>query len=255
MKILARSHVWWPKIDSDIEKMVAACPGCQSVQKEQPAVFLHPWEHTARPWERVHLDFAGPFRGSYFLVMVDSHSKRPEVLIMKDITTQRTIFELAKIFARFGNPVQLVTDNGPQLTAKEFEDFRTKQGIKHIRIAPYRPQANGLAERMVQTIKNSLKAHLSGGYQRPLKLQLASFLLQYRNTPHSTTGVAPVEVMLRRPVRTRLDLLRPRPAERVLDAQAQQMQNHSQRLPEFRTGDKVLVRNFSGGQNGRAALC
>ena len=142
MKMLARSYVWWPNIDSDIEQMVKACPGCQSVQKEQPAVFLHPWEHTARPWERVHLDFAGPFRGSYCLVMVDSHSKWPEVITMRDITSQSTILELAKIFARWGNPVQLVTDNGAQLTSREFEDFLVKQGIKHIRVAPYRPQAN-----------------------------------------------------------------------------------------------------------------
>ena len=248
MKMLARSYVWWPRIDSEIELMVKACPGCQSVQKEQSAVFLHPWEHTARPWERIHLDFAGPFRGKYFLVVVDSHSKWPEVITMHDITSQATILELAKIFARWGNPVQLVTDNGAQLTSKEFEDFLTRQGIKHIRTAPYRPQTNGLAERMVQTVKNCLKAYLSGGDQRPLELQLASFLLQYRNTPHSTTGVAPVEAMLGRKMRTRLDLLKPQPAERVLDAQARQMMKHHQRLPEYQVGDKVLVRNYAGGQ-------
>ena len=248
MKMLARSYVWWPNIDGDVELTVKACPGCQAVQKEQPAVFLHPWEHTARPWERVHLDFAGPFRGSNFMVMVDSHSKWPEVIEMQDIMSQSTIIELAKIFARWGNPVQLVTDNGAQLTSKEFEEFLTKQGIKHIRIAPYRPQANGLAERMVQTVKNSLKAHLSGGDQRPIELQLASFLLQYRNTPHSTTGVAPVEAMLGRKMRTRLDLLKPQSAERVLDAQAQLMRNHSQRLVEYKAGDNVLVRNYAGGQ-------
>ena len=248
MKMLARSYVWWPRIDSDIEQMVTACPGCQSVQKEQSAVFLHPWEHTARPWERVHLDFAGPFRGKYFMVMVDSHSKWPEVITMHDITSQATIIELAKIFSRWGNPVQLVTDNGAQLTSKEFESFLTRQGVKHIRTAPYRPQTNGLAERMVQTVKNCLKAYLSGGDQRPIELQLASFLLQYRNTPHSTTGVAPVEAMLGRKMRTRLDLLKPHPAERVLDAQAQQMMKHNQRLPEYQVGDKVLVRNYAGGQ-------
>ena len=183
------------KVGSDVEKMVTACPGCQPVQKEQPAVFIHTWEQTARPWERVHLDFAGPFRGSYFLVIVDSHSKWPEVFIMKDITTQRTIVDLAKIFAEFGNPVQLVTDSRPQLTAKEFEDLMTTQDSKHIIIAPYRLQANGLSERMVQTANNSLRAHLSGGDQRQLELQLASFLLQYRNTPHNTTGVAPVDAI------------------------------------------------------------
>ena len=100
---------------------------------------------------------------------------------------------------------------------------------------------------MVQTVKSSLNAHLSGGDHRPLELQLASFLLQYRNTPHSTTGVAPVEALMGRKMRTQLDLLKPQPAEKVLDAQAQQMMNHSQKLPEYEAGDKVLVRNYSGG--------
>lgn len=246
MKMLARSYVWWPKIDQDIEDLVKQCAGCQQNRSERPAVFLHPWEHTKNPWERVHLDFAGPMRGRYYLVLVDSHSKWPEVVPMRDITTSATIRELSSIFARFGIPVQLVSDNGPQLTSQEFENFLQKLGVKHIRVAPYRPQSNGLAERMVQTVKNSLKAALHSGDSRPVELLLASFLMRYRNTEHATTGLAPTEAMLGRRMRTRLDLLRPNMAEKVLHAQAKQMENTS-RFPEHQEGDTVLVRNYAGG--------
>ena len=247
MKMLARSYVWWPGIDDDIKNLVSSCPGCQAGQNEKPAVFLHPWEHTRNPWERLHLDFAGPFRGCYFLVVVDSHSKWPEIVTMKQITAESTICELSKIFARWGIPVQVVTDNGAQLTSKDFEEFMMKLGIKHIRVAPYRPQSNGLAERMVQTVKKNLKACLMSGDDRPLELQLSSFLMGYRNTPHSMTGVAPAESMLGRIMRTRLDLLKPRPGERIMNSQAKQMENASKRFPEYRAGDPVLVRNYAGG--------
>ena len=121
-----------------------------------------------------------------------------------------------------------------------------KLGIKHIRVAPYRPQSNGLAERMVQTMKHSLKAAMTTGDGRSVEAQLGSFLMQYRNTQHATTGVAPAEAMLGRRVRTRMDLLRPNTAENVLNAQAKQMQR-SRQFPEYAVGARVLVRNYSGG--------
>ena len=247
MKMLARSYVWWPKIDEDVTEAVRGCAGCQAGQNERPAVFLYPWEHTKNPWERIHLDYAGPFRGHHYLVVVDSHTKWPEIVTMKTVTAEATISELSKIFARWGIPVQVVTDNGAQLTSREFEEFMTKLGIKHIRIAPYRPQSNGLAERMVQTVKQKLKACLLSGDDRPLELQLSSFLMMYRNTQHSTTGVAPAEAMMGRVMHTKLDLLKPRPADKVLNAQAKQMENGSKRFPEYKSGDKVLVRNYAGG--------
>ena len=179
--------------------------------------------------------------------MVDSHSKWPEIVTMRSITAEATICELSKIFARWGIPLQVVTDNGAQLTSKEFEEFMMKLGIKHIRVAPYRPQSNGLAERMVQTVNKNLKACLMSGDGRPLELQLSSFLMGYRNTPHSMTGVAPAESMMGRVMRTRLDLLKPRPAEKVMNYQAKQMENASKRFPEYTAGEPVLVRNYAGG--------
>ena len=247
MKTLARSHVWWPKIDRDVEDVVKQCPGCQETRSERPNVFLHPWERTKRPWERVHLDFAGPMRGYYFLVLIDSHSKWPEVVAMKNTTTSATVNVLIEIFARFGIPIQLVSDNGPQLTSQEFEDFMKKLGIKHIRVAPYRPQSNGLAERMVKTLKQSLRAAMAAKDHRTVHQLLGSFLMKYRNVEHATTGVAPAEAMLGRRVRTRMDLLKPNAEEKVLNAQAKQMETSSQQLPEFSVGMPVLVRNYAGG--------
>ena len=75
MKGLARGIVWWPGIDSDLEAKVKTCNACQVNRKSPPVVPLHPWEFPARPWSRLHIDFAGPFLGKMFVVLVDAYSR------------------------------------------------------------------------------------------------------------------------------------------------------------------------------------
>ena len=74
---LARSYVWWPGIDQYIESLAKKCQICQKVQFEAPTVPLHPWEWPIEPWQRIHVDYAGPFMGHMFLIIVDAHSKWP----------------------------------------------------------------------------------------------------------------------------------------------------------------------------------
>ena len=62
MKQMARRHVWWPKINSDIESMVQRCSACRTVAKA-PDQKYRLWPKTEKPWERIHLDYAGPFFG------------------------------------------------------------------------------------------------------------------------------------------------------------------------------------------------
>ena len=99
MKELSRSFFWWPKLDSDIEQLARKCSGCQIHQKAPPKASLHPWEWPSAPWERIHIDFAGPFLGHMFLIALDAHSKWPEVHVMNTITASKTIDVLRQIFA------------------------------------------------------------------------------------------------------------------------------------------------------------
>ena len=81
MKSVARSFMWWPGLDKELENLAKSCQACQAVKKAPPAAPLHPWAWPARAWQRVRLDFAGPFQNVMFLVGVDAYSKRPEVQI------------------------------------------------------------------------------------------------------------------------------------------------------------------------------
>ena len=136
MKRVARSYVWWPNIDRHSEDLVKSCPSCQSNQDAPPPAPLQPWSWTAKPWQHIHVDFAGPFLGKMFLLIVDAHSKWPEVYEMPSTTSSATVRVLRHLFAAYGLPLQLVSDNGPQFTSEEFTAFIKSNGVRHTRSAP-----------------------------------------------------------------------------------------------------------------------
>jgi hypothetical protein len=197
----------------------------------------------SKPWERIHVDYAGPVDGMMFLVIVDSQSKWPEVIPTSGSTSAKTIAILRNIFAMYGLPNQLVSDNATTFTSEEFENFMKINGIKHITSAPYHPATNGLAERFVQSFKEALKsAKRDGG---TVNHKLANFLLAYRNTAHSTTGVSPAMMFMGRRLRSRLDILKPNVHDKVANKQADQVKyRKSAKLREFLPGQKVSVRDY-----------
>ncbi|KAL5509208.1 hypothetical protein EMCRGX_G004538 [Ephydatia muelleri] len=157
MKSLARGIVWWPGIDKDLEeKVAAACEACQVNHKSPTPVLLHPWEFPSRPWSRVHVDFAGPFLGKQFIILVDASTKWLEVGIVASPSSQQAVKFLRSVFSTHGLPDILVSDNGSAFSSSEFEEFVKRNGFRHIRVAPYHPASNGAAERAVQTLKEYL---------------------------------------------------------------------------------------------------
>lgn len=242
MKGLARSYVWWPGIDADIECLVKSCQSCAMQHKQPAQVNLHPWEWPSSSWERIHVDYAGPFLGRMFLVMVDAHSKWPEVFEMKSTTAERTIQVMRTCFARYGLPKQVVTDNGSVFTSESFQLFMKTNGILHIRTAVAKPSTNGLVERFNATFKTSMRAmnHESDD----LNKKLNCFLLMYRNTPHSTTNETPAKLFMGRNLRVRLDLLKPDTKQHVTDIQMKTSFSDRAKFRELELGQKVLARDF-----------
>lgn len=244
MKGLARSRIWWPGLAKQVEQTVQGCGACQSHQNTPTPAPLHPWPWPKSPWARIHVDFAEPVKGVMFFVILDSHSKWIEVEAMSSTTTEKTIDVLRALFARYGLPKELVSDNGPQFTAAAFTEFMNTNGIRHSKSAPYHPATNGAAERVVQTLKNALRAGKDDTGSK-----LAQFLLAYRTTPHSTTGVPPTDLFLKRSVRTRLDVMRPSLEEKVVSKQYEQKKYHDQHARErnFSVNQEVMVRNWREG--------
>ncbi|CAK1553177.1 unnamed protein product [Leptosia nina] len=105
----------------------------------------------------------------------------------------------------------IVSDNGPQFTSTAFKEYCEKQGMLHIRSSPYHPQTNGLAERLVRSFKN----RMSSNSNEDLSIRLNEFLFNYRNTPHTTTGKAPAEIMFGRRLNCLLSNIRPNPRQQL----------------------------------------
>ena len=111
MKQLARSAVYWPHIDADIEDVARHCGSCNEHQRLPTKQPSHPWITPDKPWSCVHIDHAINFKGHNWLVMVDAFSKYPCVHPMSSISTKATICKLDEDFAHFGYPHAIVTDN------------------------------------------------------------------------------------------------------------------------------------------------
>ncbi|KAL5515638.1 hypothetical protein EMCRGX_G000833 [Ephydatia muelleri] len=162
-------------------------------------------------------------------------------------------------FSRFGLPEIIVTDNGSQFTSDQFKTFCDENGIRHVRVAPYHLSSNGEAERFVKTFKRAFSA--MGNEKDPVR-RLQQFLFSYRNTPHSTTGVSPAELLVGRQLRGRLDLLRqqtcitntshcPNPEVKVQASQRRQKiayDKHAKQR-EFTVGQAVWVKGQNHQQN------
>ena len=153
-----------------------------------------------------------------FLIVIDAYSKWLEVHCMKSTTSNATIEKLREIFATHGLPATLVSDNGSNFTSSEFEEFMKRNGIKHIKVAPYHPASNGLAERAVQVFKEGFEKMGEGSIQT----KISRLLLRYRTTPHSMTGVPPAELLMKRKLHTQLDRIFPSVADRVRSKQCKQ---------------------------------
>ncbi|XP_058811007.1 uncharacterized protein K02A2.6-like [Topomyia yanbarensis] len=235
MKGIARSFVYWPGIDTDIEKTAKSCAECAR-QAHAPSKFSeHHWQYPNGPWERIHIDYAGPVAGSMLLIIVDAYSKWLEVKVTNSMTTAATIGIIDELFSRYGAPVTIVSDNGPQFTSAEFKEFLQNSGVKfHKLSAPYHPATNGQAERYVQTTKDALKA--MGTTASTLQSNLNNFLQRYRIAPHATTGESPSKLFMGRNIRTHLDLLKPEDVRQKVS-----MKQEINFKPSFR--------EFSSGQN------
>ncbi len=243
MKSVARSYVWWPEMDQNIEDLAKSRTSCQSAKNAPAVAPLHPWVWPTKPWQRIHVNFASPFLGKMFYIIVDAHSKWPKVDEMSSTSTAATIEVWGHMFASFGLPLQLVSDNRPQFVSAELALFLKVNEVKHIRCAPYHSSSNGC---FVQTFKQAMRAGEPNG--TPLKQRLDNFLLRYRSTPHTSTMLLiPPEGSTYTAGSTEAYMCTC--ADRVAQHQAQQVQHHDQhaKSPEFAAGQEVMARNFRPG--------
>ena len=191
----ARGTVFWPGMNSEIKQLADKCDICQEVKPANQKETLKQHSDGTEPWNKIGLDLF-EIEGRHYLIAVDYYSNFIEVDLMTTTTSARVIAILKKQFARFGIPMTIVSDGGPQFASTEFSNFALCWGINHIMSSPGHQQANGKAESAVKTIKKMIKKTIKDNRDQN------GALLELRNTPRQDTKLSPAEMMFGRTTRS-----------------------------------------------------
>ncbi|KAK3749722.1 hypothetical protein QZH41_003773 [Actinostola sp. cb2023] len=198
-----RDYVFWPSMTAQVKDKVSSCPICNAFRNRQQRETLHPHDIPGLPWQVVGTDIF-EYAGHSYLLVTDFYSKYFEIELLRQSTATCVINNLKKIFARFGIPAEVISDNGSQYSntrnlfnsTHEFKKFAEEWGFCHTTSSPEYPQSNGAAERAVQTAKRILKKAAADN-KDPFE-----GLLKYRNTPFEDLGVSPTQLLMSRRTRT-----------------------------------------------------
>ena len=91
------------------------------------------------------------------------HALNKQYVLNSELRLLTRVYGMRTLFAAYGLPEQVVSDNGPQFTSEDFKDFIKENHIKHILSTPYHPSTNGLAKRFVQTFKKAMRTSDNSG--------------------------------------------------------------------------------------------
>ena len=169
-----RLQTWWLGYCKDVEEHIRRCPKCTQI-KTWVAMDTGPYGPCTYPRHRfIYLT-------SFFLGLAGS--KRWD----RKATSVRQI--LRTIFARNGVPKTIVMDNASQFCGESLVSCLRKIGCMTYKTPPYYPQSNGIAERMVQTVKMGLKVFSS--FNQNIKAYIPNLLFCYRTVPHADRKQSP----------------------------------------------------------------
>jgi hypothetical protein len=194
-----------------VRRVVRECEICQRrkrrlAKRTNPH---HPIPTPSRPFYMIGVDAVGPVTVSvtgnrYILVGVDYLTRWPVAMAVPDITAQTTAdFLLRCVVTHYGVPNYILTDQGSNFTSEYVRRFLEDIGCRHLTTTAYRPQTNGLCERMNQTIVQTItKLVAQQGEERRWDEQLDSALLAIRTMPNDTTSLSPAMLLYGYELRT-----------------------------------------------------
>ena len=151
----ARECLYWPRMSSEVKDYVQQCDVCRSTDSMQQKEPLQPHDVPSRPWAKVAVDLFH-LNGQQYLLIVDYFSGFWEVEPLQSTLSSDVIKKIKMHFARNGIPDMVVSDNGPQFAAQEFQCFRKTWQFQLNSTSQY-PKSNGKAENAVTAAKHLLK--------------------------------------------------------------------------------------------------
>lgn len=187
--------LFWPNMRSEIKDYVTNCAASNEYAHKQQKETMMSHEIPVRPWQIVSMDLYA-YGGKEFLIIVDHYSDYWEIDQLPDLTADTVITHCKVQFARYGQPDQVITDNGPQFACEPFRSFARQWGFVHVTSSPQHPQSNGKAESAVKIVKSLCKRAKLDGSDPWLAI------LHWRNMPTEGLDSSPAQRLMSRRLRT-----------------------------------------------------
>ena len=199
----ARATVFWPGISSDIQKTREECDKCWRISPSQPHLPPKMSPIPNAPFEQIAADYC-TIGGFHYLITIDRFSNWPDIKQIiphsKNSGSAGLIQALKRWFATFGVPLELSSDGRLEFTAKETQDFLQCWGVEHRLSSAYNPRSNGRAEVAVKAMKRLLLDNVGPTGEIDSEKYTCA-ILQFRNTPDSSSGVSPSQIIFGGPIR------------------------------------------------------
>lgn len=200
-----RRHMYWPALSVDCYATVRRCPTCAKnrikLRSKSNPLKLFP---ASGPLESVAIDIFGPLlktgKGNeYLLVISDRFTKLTKTVPIKSTGAG----EVARAFTHewvfnYGPPKELLADNGKCFTGRFFQDVCRILNVVNQFTTTYHPQTNGQVERYNRTLKAAIKSYLDE-HPTDWDLYTPALTFAYNCQPHTSTALAPFELVLSRP--------------------------------------------------------
>ena len=247
-------------MSTDVKEFQESCVPCLAAVDSNTTPPMQIRETPDRPWQHCSADYKGPIGGKYYFhVLIDNYSRWPEVAMVTSTEFGKLQDRLEESFSMHGIPDSITHDNGPCYNSSDWIKFAKKWGFEARPCTPEHPQANGIAERFMGVLVKVVHAAVASN-QDP-RVEVRRRLLNYRNTPHPSTGKTPAELMIRRQIKTRVPGLMKSTMDKV-DIEAKTMDKVARekrksrfdsskhaKTKEVMKGDKVLVKQKKSSIN------
>jgi len=147
-------------------------------------------------FQHVHLDIIGSLPLSknfrYCLTMIDRFSRWPEAIPLTEISAESIVTAFYTHWvSRYGSPINITTDQGPQFEASLFKALTNVIGCERIRTSAYHPASNGILERWHRTLKTAIMCHKSDDWME----SFPSVLLGLRSCFKKDLNASPAELL------------------------------------------------------------
>jgi transposase InsO family protein len=193
------SHYWWPKIYDDCKSYLTSCHNCQLFDAP-PRPLPYRSVYVGNIFERFCMDYIGPFpetqaKNRYILLVVECFTRYPlAIACQRDDAITAASFLYSQVFCHYGPPIEILSDNGTHFVNKIVDNFLDIIKTRHVLTLPYRPNVNGMAEKINGVLVKSLKRtihNITGNWDDYLN----SILFAYRTKTHSALRLSPFELM------------------------------------------------------------